>query len=84
VCTSHLSFPKAMQAWANAYHGEDSSGGAGRPDSAVFATTELVGAPAEGVSIEDVWEKRYSGFFKVVPLAGCKVTLQELVVVVVS
>jgi len=53
-----------MQAWANVYHGEDSSGGAGRPDSAGFATTELVSAPAEGLSIEDVWDKKYSGFFK--------------------
>jgi hypothetical protein len=52
-----------MQAWANVYHGEDSSGGAGRPDSGVFATTELVGAPPEG--IEDVWDRRYSGFFLV-------------------
>jgi hypothetical protein len=64
VCTSHLAFPRAMQAWAGVLHGMDCPGSTGRPDSSVFIATELMSAADSGLSIDDVWDKKYEGFFK--------------------
>jgi hypothetical protein len=60
VCTSHLSFPAALQAWASSFRGIDSSNASGKPDSSGFAAAELMSA---GEAIEDVWDKKYGGFF---------------------
>jgi hypothetical protein len=64
VCTSHLAFPRAMQAWAGVLHGVDCPGSTGKPDSSVFATTELMSAADSGLSIDEVWDQKYGGFFK--------------------
>ena len=64
VCTSHLSYPSALQAWASCFRGVDAGGATGKPDSSGFAAAELMSAGEEGcTSIEEVWDKKYGGFF---------------------
>jgi hypothetical protein len=53
-----------MQAWAGVLHGVDCPGSTGKPDSSVFATTELMSAADSGLSIDEVWDQKYGGFFK--------------------
>jgi hypothetical protein len=64
VCSSPSSFPAALQAWANAYHGVESAATTVQADSSVYFASELMSAAVDGVAcIDDVYDRKHGSYF---------------------
>jgi len=63
VCNRVSALPAAFQAWGNALHGLD-SGPTPAGDQGGFAAAELMSAHGDVTRMDQVWEEKYSGYFK--------------------